>query len=67
MISFMWSLATAIGFLVSGVLLREGEFRLAAILFVAAWLWMVFPKVPMWTLKKIGGLWRGDRRPVAQS
>jgi len=55
-ISFLWMTVTALGFTVSGVLLREGEFRLSGILFVLSWIWLVFPKVPMWILRRLGRL-----------
>jgi hypothetical protein len=51
---------TAFGFTVSGVLLREGEFRLFGILFLLSWAWLVFPKIPMWILRRIGKTFRGS-------
>lgn len=51
---------TALGFTASGVLLREGEFRLTGILFVLSWAWLVFPKIPMWILRKLGRMFRGS-------
>lgn len=59
MIVFFWSFVTAFGFLGSGFLLRDGEFRLSAILFFATWVWLVFPKIPMWVIRQMGKLFHG--------
>lgn len=61
MITFAWSLVAALSFTASGLLLGEGEFRLAGGTFVFAWLWLVFPKIPTWGLKKLGELFHGRR------
>jgi hypothetical protein len=65
MIAFFWSFIAAIGFTFSGVLLREGEFRISAILFVSAWAWLVFPKLPMWLIRQTGRLLHGQRKAAA--
>jgi hypothetical protein len=65
MISFCWSLVTALGFAAAGFLLREAEFRLAGILFVATWAWLVFPKIPMWAIRQVGRLLHGQRKAAA--
>lgn len=65
MISLAWSLVTAAAFVASGFLLREGAFRAAGLAFVVAWLWMTFPKIPCWAMKKIGGWLHGRRAAQA--
>jgi len=64
MIAFLWSTVAALGFMASGFLLRDGEFRLAMMAAVTAWVWLVFPKIPMWA---IGGIVKRLKkgRPVA--
>jgi hypothetical protein len=65
MISFVWSMVAALAFTISGVLLRDGEFRLSGITFVAAWAWLVFPKIPMWAIRQTGRLFHGQRKAAA--
>jgi len=59
MISFLWSTISAIGFMASGFLLRDGELRLSGMAALAAWAWLMFPKIPMWligaALRKLNG------------
>jgi len=61
-IAFLWSFISAVGFALSGFLLRDGEFRLAVILFGGAWLWLVFPKIPMWLIRQTGKMFHGHRK-----
>jgi hypothetical protein len=65
MITFFWSFVTAFGFAASGFLLREGEFKIAGILFVATWVWLTFPKMPMWLIRQMGKLFNGHRKAAA--
>lgn len=60
MITFIWSFITAFGFTASGVLLREGEFRLSGILFAMSWVWLVFPKIPTWIIRRLGRMFTGS-------
>lgn len=62
MAPFLWSFISAIGFVLSGFLLRDGEFRLSVILFVATWIWFLFPKLPKWMLRRAGRFFGGQRK-----
>jgi len=64
-IAFFWSFAVSLGFVLSGFLLRDGEFRLAGILFFATWAWLLFPKIPMWLIRQAGKLLGGQRKAAA--
>lgn len=65
MIAFFWSFISAMGFALSGFLLRDGEFRLAGILFMVTWLWFLFPKIPKWMIGQAGRLFNGHRKSAA--
>lgn len=62
MIAFFWSFVAALGFALSGFLLRDGEFRLSGILFLVTWLWFLFPRIPKWMIRQAGRLFRGYRK-----
>lgn len=65
MIAFFWSFITALGFVISGFLLRDGEFRLSVIVFFASWVWLAFPKIPMWAIRQAGKLFHGHHKAAA--
>ncbi len=64
-IAFLWSFISAMGFAMSGFLLRDGEFRLSGIVFVVTWLWFLFPKIPKWMLQLAGRRYNGHRQAAA--
>ena len=65
MISFIWSLVTALGFTMSGLLLANAEWKLFAAFFLGSAAWTAFPKIPMWTLRQAGRLLHGQRKAAA--
>jgi hypothetical protein len=64
-IAFFWSFVSAMGFALSGFFLRDGEFRISGIIFMATWLWFLFPKIPKWMIRQIGRLFHGQRKAAA--
>lgn len=64
MIAFAWMLVTAVGFMVSGALLCQFEWRLAGSSFVLTWLWMAFPKAVAWGFRSLGRIVPGKASPA---
>ena len=65
MITFFWSFIMSLGFALSGFLLRDGEFRLAGIVFLVTWGWLLFPKIPKWSIQQIAKLFSSRRKATA--
>jgi len=61
-IAFLWSCIVVAGFMISGFLLRDMEFRLSAITFFATCAWFAFPKIPMWLIRQAGRLLHAQRK-----
>lgn len=56
-IRFTWMLLTACAFMAAGALLAYGEFKVGGVVAAAAWIWMAFPKVTLWTLERATKAW----------
>lgn len=63
MIAFAWTIVTALGFMLAGVLLWEFEWKIGGLIFLAAWTWTLFPKATVGLVGAAGKLLR--RRVVA--
>ena len=54
MITLIWMIVTALGFMISGALLWEWEWKIGGIFFLATAFWMAFPKTIGCALGSIG-------------
>lgn len=63
MISFVWSIVTALGFMITGILFWEGYHETGTFLGVVIYVWTIFPQMASWCVKAPSKIF-GKKKPT---